>query len=357
MKTNKIFDVSFQGDNTIICCEMVNDREAVILMGNGHVISWNFEERTGNYLFSTISNNTSFRDGGFDIGSACRLYVLDEIVVAVNEFKAHGYAYNRKLGKKVHLRRELYHAEHSSYPIALFKNEDNVPHIIYAVAWNHVQVMNLETLQILTADKSLIEVGAEEKYRAYGEKKENPNHLPWPRNYDYFFAQLSLSPDNKYFMSRGWDWGSYDSYKVYNLSHFINDKKILDKYACGGEHYNRSACWVSNSVIAVARNEGLEDGIINSPSSLCLRDVINDDNNSEECFELDVFDGCCGEMFYSKSLNALVIYNDRKGLTICNTKGEILHREEHAKVHSFNAEHNLLVTIGGNAAFVYKIEA
>ncbi len=32
----------------------------------------------------------------------------------------------------------------TNYPIALFKNNDGIPHIIYGAAWNHVQIMNLD---------------------------------------------------------------------------------------------------------------------------------------------------------------------------------------------------------------------
>lgn len=357
METTKIFDVSFAGQNKVICCEMANDKDAIMLMSNGNVISWNFDEIDGKYLFSATKDNTSYRDGGFDLASSCKLYVLDDIVVVVNEFKAHGYVYNRRLKRKTHIRRELYHAAHSSYPIALFKDEQQSPHIIYAEAWNHLQVMNLDTMQVLTADKSLIEVGAEESHRKFYSEHVNDNNLPWPGKYDYFFAQLSLSPNKKYFLSRGWNWGSFDSYKLFDLNHFINEKRILDRYVCGGEHYNRSACWVSDNMIAVAKNEGMEDGIPDSLTSLAFYDINKREENPISSFELDVFDGCCGDMFYSNSLNAIVIYNDIKGLTICSTTGEVLHREEQAKVHSFNAEHNLLVTIGGSGAFVYRIDA
>ena len=102
------------------------------------------------------------------------------------------------------MQREDYYAEHSSYPIALFKDDSGIPHLIYSQAWNHTQIMNLDTRQVLTAAKSLIEENAEEKHLKFYAEHEESNKLLWPRSYDYFFGALSLSPNQKNFLSTGW---------------------------------------------------------------------------------------------------------------------------------------------------------
>ena len=75
--------------------------------------------------------------------------------------------------------------------------------MIYGVAWNKIHVANLTTRQVLTADKSLIEEGAEQHH------------------FDYFFGGLTISPNGKKFLSAGWIWGSYDACAIYDIEDFI----------------------------------------------------------------------------------------------------------------------------------------
>ena len=169
-----------------------------------------------------------YSDGGFDTLAQTSIYTLNEILVVVNDFKRHGFVHYPDKYHALHLWREDYHVDISTYPIALYKNSDGVPHLVFAEAWNHVQIMNLDTRQILTASKSLIERNAEEKHIEFYKKFSEDNKLAWPRPYDYFFGKLYISPNQKKFSSAGWVWGSYDSYLVFDIDNFIYSNRISD---------------------------------------------------------------------------------------------------------------------------------
>jgi hypothetical protein len=188
MEINKIHEIIFDTDETILASTLSNSNELVMLMSSGGVIRHKIKERNGEYLFS-IKSGIGYSDGGFDLNSKSTIYTMDEIVVVVNDYKRHGFIHYPTKYHSLHLWREDYHADISTYPITLFRNEEGVPHIIYGEAWNHIQIMNLDTRQILTASKSLIEENAEERHIEF-EKYEH-NKLPWPRPYDYFLANYS----------------------------------------------------------------------------------------------------------------------------------------------------------------------
>ncbi|MVM36939.1 hypothetical protein GO730_03415 [Spirosoma sp. HMF3257] len=227
MKINKLHEISFDTNDTIITSTLSKPNELVMLLSSGSVIKYDLESQKEEQLFS-IKNDIVYPDGGFDTAAKSSIYTLDDIVVVVNDYKRHGFIHNPEKYYTLHLWREDYHADISCYPITLYKNKINIPHIIYGVAWNHVQIMNLDTRQILTASKSLIEENAEENYKYVIEKCGEHNKLPWPLPYDYFFGKLQISPNGEYFLSAGWGWGSCDLYKIYNIGYFLNSNRISD---------------------------------------------------------------------------------------------------------------------------------
>jgi len=73
--------------------------------------------------------------------------------------------------------------------------------LIHAVDWNRLEVLNLDTLQNLTAAKSLIEEDAEKRHLEFVARHTgaNADNRPWPHPFDYFYGALLLSPDKSYF--------------------------------------------------------------------------------------------------------------------------------------------------------------
>ncbi len=227
MNIENLYGVELDTDDPVMAVTMSKANEIVMLLSSGNVVRYHFDKQDGEALFSVISRFT-LSDGGFDITDKSSIYTIDEIVVVVNDFKRHGFIHNPGNFRALNIWRGEYHSDISCYPIALFKDEKKVPHIIYGADWNHVQIMNLNTRQILTAAKSLIIENAEEKHIEANIKYPEANKLAWPLPYDYFFGKLQMSPDNKYFLSAGWAWGSCDAFNIYNTQKFIERNRISE---------------------------------------------------------------------------------------------------------------------------------
>ncbi|MEO1032549.1 MAG: hypothetical protein AAFX55_14150, partial [Bacteroidota bacterium] len=253
MEITVAHNITLDTEEKIITSAASSLNELVMLLSSGDVIRYDINRQDAKRLFS-VKSSVSYKDGGFDINAKSTIYTLDAIVVIVNDYKQHGFVHYPEKYKKLRLWREDYHADISRYPIALFKNDIGIPHLIFSEAWNHLQIMNLDSRQILTASKSLIEENAEERHIEFYKKHKEDNKLPWPRPYDYFFGKLEMSPNNESFLSAGWVWGSYDAYKVYEVKHFIENNRIADIPLGYCEHSNRAACWIDDKTVAVAYN-------------------------------------------------------------------------------------------------------
>ncbi|MCX2680050.1 hypothetical protein OOZ15_08885 [Galbibacter sp. EGI 63066] len=349
-------EITLKTDDIIKTATLSAPNELVMLMSSGDVVRHKIKEEETETLFTIASKHVVYSDGGFDINAPSTLYTLDDIVVVVNDYKCHGYIHYPGKYHLMHIFRKDYHARASKFPIALYKNESGIPHMIYAVGWNHLQIMNLDTRMLLTATKSLIEVDAEEKHwDVYG--AENFSDMnPWPRTYDYFYGRLEMSPDKQHFLSAGWIWGSFDLYNVYNVHNFINNNRISYKDVYAGEHCDRPVCWVSNNTVAVGHFDYDEN-------KKKWHDEIHfykiDDKESEFVRKIKVegFELSKSEIYFCKALNAIVLVGDEKGLAIFSLNGEIWFHDKEIEIDTYNPDLNLCLQWEDKTVKVYQIEA
>jgi len=357
MNIEKLHEVVFNMEETIVTATMSKPNEIVMLLSSGNVGRFNLDEQKGTYLFSVKSSFES-SDGGFDLTAKSTIYTLDEIVVVVNDFKRHGIIHYPGKYKALDLWRGEYHANISRYPIALFKNETNVPHIIYGADWNHLQIMNLDTRQILTASKSLIEENAEERHLEFYKQYPDDNKLPWPRPYDYFFGKLFLSPNQKTFLSAGWAWGSRDCYKIYDIAQFINNNRITYSTVGVWEHENRATCWIDDATIAIAYNPAIDDEENATADSTCeihIHKISTDGIELEKEIQLTDKLLLKSNMYFNKTINSFVISHPKTGLSIISLNGQVVYKDENLKVNSYDVETDLFLTTDDKTMLVYKI--
>lgn len=357
MKVNKIYDITFDTDESIMTATLSKSNEVVMLMSSGSVVRSNLDDKKGEYLFS-VKSSFSYSDGGFDITAKSSIYTMDEIVVIVNNFKTHGFVHYPGQYNALHLWRKDYHADISNYPIALYKSENGVPHLIYGKAWNHIQIMNLDTRQILTASKSLIEENAEETHLEYYKKHNEDNKLPWPSPYDYFYGKLYLSPNQKKFLSAGWVWGSCDSYHVYDIEQFISSNRISDLRIGVWEHENRATCWVENDTIAVVYNpftEGDEDSTRDSPCEIVIGKITGDDVEIVNKIQVADQDIIRSKMYFDKTSNAFIILTDKNGLSIISLNGQVVFKDESIKPNEYNVEAGRFLGWDNKTITIYEI--
>lgn len=357
MNIQKLYDQAFDTDTTILAASLAGSEACIFLLSSGQVFQYDFANSTSQHLFS-VKSQISYSDGGFDLSAPATIYTLDSIVLVVNDFKRHGFVHYPGHFHSVHLWREDYHADISRYPIALFKGEANIPHLIYGAAWNHLQIMNLETLQILTADKSLIEVSAEENHIARHKKYKEVNKSPWPRPYDYFFGELRMSPNQKKFLSAGWAWGSYDVYISYDVDHFITSNRILGETIDAWEHDNRAVCWIDNDHVVVAVNPYLEqeeEALESDPWEFhfyTMKGALIELDRTIKIKELDLKKA---SIYYDQTLKGIIAYSEHIGLAVISLQGELCFHQPDIQVDTYCPKTNLFLTRAKKSITVFKI--
>lgn len=357
MKINKIYDITFDTDETIMTATLSKSNEIVMLMSSGSVIRFNLETQNVEHLFS-VKSNIGYPDGGFDVTAKTTIYTMNEIVVVVNDFKRHGFVHYPNKYHALHLWREDYHADISAYPIALYKNKNGIPHLIFGEAWNHIQIMNLDTRQIITASKSLIEENAEERHIEFYQKYNEDNKLAWPRQYDYFFGNLIISPNQENFLSAGWAWGSCDSYNVYNIDKFIESNRISDLKIGSWEHENRATCWVDNQTIAVVYNpytEGDDNSTSDSKSEIHIHKINGDRVEVETKIQISDKNEIPTKMYYWLEMNSFVLITDKGYVSIISMDGQIIFKSKNLKVEEYSIETGCFLTIDNKSISVYEL--
>lgn len=358
MNIIKINEITLDTEESIVASTLSKNNEVVLLMSSGNVIRYNIDDKIGGTLLFSVKEEMNYTDGGFDLTAKSSIYTLDEIVVIVNNYKKHGFVHYPNKYETLRLRREDYHANISNYPIGLYKNSEGVPHLIYGVAWNHVQIMNLGTKQILTASKSLIEINAEEKHLELYKKYNLENTNAWPTPYDYFYGKLHISPDQKKFLSAGWDWGSSDCYKIYEINEFINSNRISDIYMGSWEHENRPTCWINEKTIATYYDPFLEDNDDTStetPSEIHFYELNKD--KVELIRKVKILDKSIAksEMYFDTKINSFVFILNEIGIIVTALNGEVLYKNETIKINEYNIKTSSFLVVQNNNIAVYEL--
>lgn len=359
MEITKVHDITFDTEESIKTASLYAPNEFVVLTSSGNVFSYNIEGQKGKHLFS-VKSLFSYEDGGFDIDAPSTIYTMDGIVVIVNDFKRHGFVHYPGKYKSLHLWRKEYNASISRYPVALFKNENGIPHLIFAEDWNHIQIMNLDTRQILTAAKSLIEEYAEERHIEFYKTYKEDNKLPWPRPYDYSFGKLEISPDKKSFLSAGWTWGSNDAYNIYEIDHFIHNNRIAYTHIGAWEHSSRAVCWIDNQTVAITYSsleEADEGATKDSPHEIHFYKLDDEESVIDRKVEVIGLDIVSSKMHFNKDLNALILFSDKIGVAVLSLNGEILFLNEKMHQDAYYPNLNLFIKVDDKSVVVHRVNS
>jgi hypothetical protein len=333
----------------------------IMLLSSGIVVCFNLEEQKGQSLFSVESYFT-YEDGGFDPKAKSTIYTLDEIVVVVNDFKRHGIIHYPDNYHTLGLWRKDYRTDITNYPIALFKNDNGVPNLIYGVDWNHIQIMNLDTRQILTADKSLIEENAEQRHISFYENREEESKYGWPTPYDYFYGKLLVSPNQKKFISAGWVWGSYDNYNIYDIDNFLSTHRISYSIIGGWEHENRGVCWIDDTTIAVTYNPLIdedeeENTDRNRPIEIHFYQILEDIvvfDRKVQVSEKNIFKA---KLYFDPKINSIIALSEKSGLHVISLNGELIYQDENLNGENinFNLELSSFIKTEDKTVSIFKL--
>lgn len=365
MKIEQKYSYTLATEDTILSATLSKENEIVMVLSNADVIRHNLNTNTTEVVF-TLNDSMNYSDGGFDLTSPISIYTLDDIIVVVNDFKCHGYIHKPN-DYTIHISRGNYHADRSKYPIALYKDNNGVPHLICSENWNHIDIVNLSTRQILTVSKSLIEEGAEQRHLDWYKNNEERYKSLWPTSIDYFYGEIILSPDKQLFLNTGWVWGSQDRFHIYDIQDFITNPRISYIYVNNWEHESRSACWVNNNTIAVEYDPALEeeydeDGndIIRTPAEKEFKEIhfyqiVGNSCTLSKKIKLQDKDIKYYRMYFDTTLDAFVLINSTKAVYIVSKKGEVLHQDNTIRTSVYNTTHQQFLELKEKSVSVYKL--
>lgn len=318
------FNETINLSDDIQSASFLNENKLAILTRTGEVILYSMKTKEQEKLFETNpENGILYSDGGFDPNAQSSIYTMDDIIVVVNDYKKHGFVLNLKENYLRNFNREDYHADISKYPIALF-NRGGDPHLIFGAAWNKIQIANLTTLQILTADKSLIGENAEQRqidlFKIYGQD----NKQFWPNEFDYFFGGLILSPNGKQFLSAGLAWGSFDTCYLFDIEDFISNHRIKAMHLGEWTHANRGICFVDDVTVAVLYNPCAEDDAVkDTPYEIRLYDT--NGKGQKGIIKLPTLLNLDGALlFYQQTARQFYTFSSEIGLVVLSAMGEFV---------------------------------
>ncbi|MCC9043148.1 hypothetical protein LNQ81_10730 [Myroides sp. M-43] len=357
MKIEKKGTYTITTEETILSAAISKENEIVMVLSNGDLARYNFLSNE-TIKVSSLKDSMGYTDNGFELTEPISIYTLDDIIVIVNNFKRHGYVFNPKQEYRLHLWRGDYHTNITKYPISLYKNDNDVPHLIYADDWNRVQIMNLDTRQVLTAAKSLIEEGAEEKHIEFHKTHEESNKLAWPSTYDYFYGELKISPDNKHFLSSGWVWGSFDYIKAYNINHFIIDNRIKDINIYGGEHESRQICWINANTVAIEHDpyvEGDDEATKETLKEIHLYQIKENTSTLLNKIQIQLKNIKYHNMYFDTTLDAFVLINSNEAVYIVSRTGDVLHQDNTIRTSAYNTTYQQFLEFNEKSVTIYKL--
>jgi len=358
----EVFYGELDWQDDIQAASMYSENEIVILTCKGVVFIYNCQTRESRELFEiNPEHGVQYSDGNFDPSAVSSVYTMDSVVVVTNDYKTHGFVLNQEEKYLIDLWRKDYYAEISKYPIALFRNEKDEPCLIFGEAWNHVQIANLTSRQILTADKSLIEEDAEQKHIEMQKKyKAHMNKLFWPNEYDYFYGKLLLSPDNKKFLSAGWEWGSCNCYRMYDINDFVANRRIKDVAIGRWEHNDRAVCFVNNDTIAVIHNPNLDvlyqEGDLSKDSAYEIRLYHSDGRGEKSAISLtESLDLDKAELFYHQGNQCFYVFSEKIGTAVISLSGELEFHKPDFIPQKYDELHDRFVKYDKRQFSVYRL--
>jgi hypothetical protein len=130
------------------------------------------------------------------------------------------------------INRPYYYAENYEYPAA-FCDINDITYLIHCpINYNRLDFENVETGEIVTS-------------------------IPGRNSSDVFHSRLSISPDNKYLMVRGWVWHPVDTVELFDIAACLKDPLLLDNsslFPNFGTQIN-SASFIDNERIIIGASD------------------------------------------------------------------------------------------------------
>lgn len=334
LKTKEIL-TPFKDGEIIIGQVLDKDTLEFLIVKDDHSVSVFNPESQVLSLVHTLPDSFYLKD--------IEVYSYKDYCAIVDNHGLEGIVINiQNLKFKKDLKRGSYQVEHCSFPIAFYE-ENNKTYLIHGTDWNRLDITCLETEENLTERE--IDFKTKTNYK------------------DYFHSLLSISPDQKKFLSNGWVWTPVDVITKYELSSFLKDyelcSELLDFPETSGYLWDRPLVWIDSNIVAIAYNKQEEHKGRSFPSELIFVDVNKNDIEKRidfDGFGLDGMGETNGKLFHNTSDKCLMAFSEENGLTIADYEGLILLTEENFKLDGYSQKHNLFFEFKEEKLLLTEIE-
>lgn len=331
--------------HAIFADNFTQTHELIVFLENGDVVSFDTLTQTQTLLFSVINRSkVRYASGDFDINNDVFMQSMGDFVLIAEKYDCRYFLYQRSTDNLKRFARDDYYSEHSYFPLKLFM-KNGMPHLLYSVQWNRVDVVNLTTNEILTATKSLIDERSKNFYEEQTKQGKTFDYF-YPTPYDYFYGKILFSPNQNYFLSAGWGWGSQDCYQIYDYADFINNTLIKEFRLFNGEHEERAVCWLDDNHIAIVLNPLLDGDIYDEEDEEYLATTQDfdwlyiyqfADNNATivQKIQLDFKGLSKCELVYDAQHGLFFAYRDTFGLVVFDKTGKTQFSDKNSYVTDF----------------------
>lgn len=270
------------------------------------------------------------------------IYSYKEYCALVENRGIHGLVihFPRPEFKKTLLRGE-YQVTHCSFPIGFYGDRGQT-FLLHGTEWNRLDITCLDTDELLTKR----EIDYETK----------TNYV------NYFHSRLSISPNEKRFLSNGWAWHPVDVITCYDLRSFIShyelSQRTFDFPETTGYLWDRPLVWTNSTTVAIGYNKKEADEEGTHPSELIFINT-NDDKEVKripfDAFGLNDYGEIEGQLFSKRSDKMLICLSKNKGLTIADYEGEVYLTDKDFVATGYSGKHGLFWGVKENVLVVTEI--
>lgn len=174
-----------------------------------------------------------------DLTQSLSLHIASggQLIALVNTYGQYGLLLNlTSKSTSMYLARDIYHKEHSQFPIAFFTHNQQL-FLVYATAWNRLDIFDPWTGELLTS-------------RDLDSTKAH--------SLDYFHCSLSVSPQQTWIADNGWRWTPMGRITTWNLQQWLqhnvwesedgpSKKSFYDRWY----YWDGPLCWIDDHTLAV----------------------------------------------------------------------------------------------------------
>lgn len=206
----------------------------------------------------------------------------------------------------------------------------------------------------------MIEKDAEQSHIEFYKNHTENNKLFWPREMDYFYGELIMSPDKKRFLSAGWIWGSQDCFMIFDIEQFIESNRVEPIMIDVWEHNGRDVCFIDNTKVAVLFNSS-EDDVnfkgVDEGNVFYIRLYNTDGSREFETITLETELDLNGvQMFFNIERQNFYLFSEKIGLLVVSLSGDLELHQKNIFINNYYNKYDCFIEYDKKKISVFKLD-